>query len=219
MQNTSTGSSRTLVLRLVLMFVGVFLFGLSEGCQQDSKPKEEKQTLVTLENLKTAYGVSVKRVTMYERFIPQAEKEKFKGVAALYKALARSEGVHAAAHASLMRKHSIEPVQPKPDSVVVGTTMQTLKMAVSSEELESSTMYPNLLRTATLENFSEGMDQFTMIGAVEERHVELLKDAQNKMGKIDTKYFVCPGCGYIVTSDATEECPVCKNPKAKFAKI
>ena len=219
MNNPVSGSSRKMVLRFVLLCVGIFLLGLSGGCQQDSKPKEEKQTLVSLDNLQTAYGVSLKRAKMYELFLPQAAKEKFRGVAALYRALQRSELIHSAVHANLMKKHSIEPAPVKYDSVVVGSTMQTLKMAVSSEELESSSMYPNLLRTATMENFTEGIDQFAMIGAVEERHVELLKEAQNKMGKIDAKYLVCPGCGFIVTSDATEECPVCKNPKAKFEKI
>ncbi len=211
-----------MVLRLVLSCIGLVFLGLNEGCQQESKPKEEKPTLVSLDNLQTAYGVSVKRVTMYERFIPQAQKEKYKGVAALYRALARSEAVQAAVHAGLLRKFSTEPVPPKPDSVVVGSTMQTLKMAVSSEELELSSMYPNLLRTATLENFTAGVDQFTMMQAVEDRHVELLKDAQNKMGglgRIGTLYLVCPGCGYIITSDATEECPVCKAAKSTFEKV
>jgi rubrerythrin len=212
-------TSRSMVFRLVLLCAGVFTLGFLQGCQKESAPKEEKQNLVSIDNLQTAYGVSVKRSAMYERFIPRAEKEKFRGVAALYKALARSEGIQADVHAGLIRQHGQEPAAPAPDSVVVGTTMQTLKMAISSEELEYSSMYPNLLRTATLENFTEGVDQFTMMQSVEERHVELLKDAQAKMGKIDTKYFVCPGCGYNITSDKTEECPVCKKPKTTFEKI
>ena len=211
--------SHTPVLRVLLLFVGVVLLLPATGCQKADKPADEKPTLVSLDNLQTAYGVALKRARMYELFIPRAAKEKFNGVAALYRALERSEKIHAGVHAGLMKKYAIIPVEVTFDSVVVGSTMQTLKMAVSSEELEATSMYPNLLRTANLENFTEGIEQFTMINAVEDRHVELLKDAQNKMGKIGSKYFVCPGCGYVLTSDATEECPVCKKPKSQFEKI
>jgi rubrerythrin len=174
---------------------------------------------VSVENLQTAYTVALKRQRMYDLFVPKAEKEKYRGVAGLYRALSMSEGIHGKLHDSLMRVHNAISEEPKYDSVVVGTTMQTLKMALSSEELEQTSMYPNLLRTAMAENFTEGVDQFTMVQAVEDRHVELLKEAQDKMGKIGTTYFVCPGCGYIITSPKTEECPVCKKPAAEFTKI
>jgi rubrerythrin len=219
MKHQSSGSARSLVICLVLVCSAVVVAGLTEGCKQDSQPKDEKKTLVTLENLQTAYGVAMKRAKMYELFIPRAEKEKFKGIAALYRALHRSEAIHARLHADMLRKHAMEPVVVQFDSTIIGTTMQTLKMATSCEELESGSMYPNLARTAGLENFQEGIDQFNMLKPVEERHVELLKEAQDKAGNIGAKYLVCPGCGYIITSDQTEECPVCKAPKAKFEKV
>ncbi len=211
--------SRPPTLRTLLLLAGILLLLPAPGCQKSEKPAEEKPTLVSLDNLQTAYGVALKRARMYELFIPRAGKEKFNGVAALYRALERSEKIHAALHADLMRKHGIAPSEVTFDSVVVGSTMQTLKMAISSEELEATSMYPNLLRTANLENFTEGIDQFTMINAVEDRHVELLKEAQDKAGRIGAKYLVCPGCGYVLTSDATEECPVCREPKTVFEKI
>ncbi len=219
MKHPSIRSSRTSVLRLVLLCVGVFLLAATQGCQKESKPKEEKPVLVSVDNLQTAYAREKKQSRMYGLFSTRAGKEKYKGIAALYKALERSEGIHAALHTAMMRKNSIEPAQVTYDSIVVGTTMQTVKMALSFEELEYGSMYPNLARTAGQENFQEGVDHFTMIHAVEERHVQLLREAQDKAGSIGTKYLVCPGCGYIITSDATEECPVCKTVKAKFEKM
>lgn len=212
-------STRSITARVVLGCLALSAAWLTAGCQKSEEPKEAPKTLVSVENLQTAYGVQLKRARMYELFVPQAEKEKYRGVAALYRALNRSESIHAAMHASLLRKHGAEPGQPKFDSTVVGTTMQTLKMALSCEELEHGSMYPNLSRTAALEEFQEGVDQFTMITAVEERHIELLREAQDRMGRIDAKFLVCPGCGYVVTSDQTEECPVCKAAKPKFEKI
>ncbi|HLB00506.1 MAG TPA: rubrerythrin family protein [Bacteroidota bacterium] len=197
---------------------GILALVFPQGCQKSEKPIEEKK-LVSVDNLQTAYGVSLKRQHMYDLFVPRAEKEKFRGVAGLYRALSVSEGTHAKLHAALLRENNTVPEEPKYDSVVVGTTMQTLKMALSSEELEQTSMYPNILRTATTENYTKGVEQFTMIQAVEDRHVELLKDAQDRVGRIGTTYFVCPGCGYIITSDKTDECPVCKKPRAEFTKI
>ena len=219
MQTNMTRSSQRMVLRLVLFIAGIVLAGGATGCKEAPKPVDEKKTLVTLENLQTAYGRETKQARMYGLFSPRAGKEKYRGVAVLYRALERSEGIHAAMHASMMRAHDLEPAPPKYDSIVVGTTMQTIKMALSFEELEFGSMYPNLSRTAELESFKEGVDRFTMIHAVEERHIELLKDAQDKAGRIGEKYLVCPGCGYIVTSDATDECPVCKNSKTRFERI
>jgi rubrerythrin len=218
MKHPSSGSSRSLVIRLVLVCLALSIAWLAAGCQKGEAPKEAPKTLVSIENLQTAFARETKQSHMYGLFSPRAGKEKYKGVAALYRALEHSENIHAAMHASMMREHGIEPGPVKYDSVVVGTTMQTVKMALSFEELEFGSMYPNLARTAEQESFKEGVDRFTMIHAVEERHVELLKDAQDKAGNVGTKYLVCPGCGYIVTSDATEECPVCKAPKAKFEK-
>jgi rubrerythrin len=219
MKYSSNGSSRSMVLRLVLICVGLSLAGLAAGCQKAEPPKEEPKTLVSIENLQTAFARETKQSHMYGLFSPRAGKEKYKGLATLYRALERSESIHAAMHASMMREHGIEPGPVKYDSIIVGTTMQTVKMALSFEELEFGSMYPNLTRTAEQESFKEGVDRFTMIHAVEERHIELLKDAQDKAGNVGTKYFVCPGCWYVVTSDETLECPVCKAPKAKFEKF
>jgi rubrerythrin len=194
--------------------------GFLIGCSQKDKAPPPPKNAVSLENLQTAYEVSLKRQRMYDKFIPQAEDEKLSGVASLYRALSASEGIHARLHAELMRKDSIEPVDPIFDSVVVGSAMQTLKMALSCEELEFSSMYPSLLRAAMAEEYAEGVDQFNAIQSVEERHVELLKDAQDRSGRIGkVKFFVCPGDGYIFTTDKTEECPVCKSTKDKFIAI
>jgi rubrerythrin len=219
MKSPSSGATSSSVVSLVLACFVAAAAWSAMGCSKAEPPKIEKQTLVTLENLQTAYGRETKQAHMYGLFTLRAAKEKYRGVERLYKALQHSEEIHAAMHASMMHGHGIEPAPVKYDSVVVGTTMQTVKMALSFEELEFGSMYPNLSRTAEQEKFQEGVDRFTMIHAVEERHLELLKDAQDKSGAIGEKYLVCPGCGYIVTSDATDECPVCKAPKAKFNKI
>lgn len=220
MTRTSVIPLRASAPRFFPALLGLIVMICFPGCGQKEEAPPPPKHAVSLENLQTAYGISLKRQRMYDLFIPRAEKEKYPQVAALYRALSLSEGVHAKNHAELMRNHGLEPAEPQYDSIVVGMTMQTIKMAISCEELECNSMYPNLVRTATAEEFPEGVDQFNSTQAVEDRHIELLKDAQDRNGRLGkVAFFVCPGCGYIFTSDKTEECPVCMKKKDTFVTI
>jgi rubrerythrin len=207
---------------LVIAPFGVMLFilALLYGCQQNKSEAPKPAALVTFDNLQVAYGKSVKYEHMYTLFAQRAEKERLKDVARMYRAIARSEGIHAANHASLMRSHNSEPKMPEIESLAVGTTLQSLKMALSSEEIEVESMYPNLIRTAELENLPEAIEQFNRTKDADARQVELLKDALDSGTKIaKVQYFVCTGCGYILTSEKTDECPTCHSKKEKFEKI
>jgi rubrerythrin len=198
----------------VLLFLAFFF-----GCQRVEEPKQTKP-VVTTENLQTAYGKSVHREKMYALFVKQAEKERNKNIANLYKAISRSEAIHARNHASLLKTEGIEVTAPTDEAIVVGTIPQTLKMALSSEEMEYDGMYPNLIRSADAEKFTAASVQFSRTRDADTRHGELVREAANTDGKIaPTSYFVCPGCGYVVTSDKTEECPVCQTKKGLFEKI
>lgn len=206
---------------LILIPVGIALYfvAFSYGCNKVEEKKEVKP-VVTLENLQTAYNKEVKQEKMYNLFIGEAVKEKNKNVEHMYKAMARSEEIHAQNHAKLMRGHGVEPVQPEITPVVVGTIPQTMKMAMSLEESEYDAMYPNLIRSADAEKFPEASKQFQQSRDVDARHAELLKDAADNGGKTKVgTYFVCAECGYVLTSDKTDECPVCKGAKASFEKF
>jgi len=205
------------ILPSLLLFL---ILAVNYGCEKKKEPPKEQQPSVTLENLQSAYVKAMRHNFMYSKFVLQADKEKNKEVANLYRAVARSEEIHAQKHAELMRSKGIEPKAPLFDSISVGTIMQTLKMALSSEEIEVESMYPNLVRTAEAEKFPAATEQFTFCMEGDARQTELMKEAQDKNGKIKlVPYFVCPGCGYIFTSEEVEECPTCKMKKEKFEKI
>ncbi len=198
----------------------LLLLALNYGCEKKKEQPKEQQPTVTLENLQSAYVKALRHNFMYTKFVPQAEKEKNVPVANLYRAVARSEEIHAQRHAELLRSKGIEPRPPQYDSISVGTLMQTLKMALSSEEIEVESMYPNLVRTAEAEKFPAATEQFTFCLEGDARQMELMKEAQDKNGKIQkVTYLVCPGCGYIFTSEEVEECPTCKTTKDKFEKM
>jgi rubrerythrin len=189
------------------------------GCSSE-KPKQQEQVVkVTVENLQTAYGKATKYVDMYVKFSEKAQQEKLPTIAKLFTAVSHSEKIHADQHAALLRKLGGEPKQPQPDPIPVGTTLQTLKMSVSMEDMEVESMYANLIRTAEMENMPDAVQQFMFCKEGDARQVELLKEVLDKSGKIaKVTYYVCPGCGYISTTP-TEECTICKTKSTSFEKI
>ncbi len=204
---------------LIVISFGVTFFLLAAlfGCGQKSAETQKVRATVTIQNLQTAYGKAVKYRRMYSLFAGKAEAERVKNVAELYRAAARSEDIHAANHAALLPQYEMKPEEPERDSVPVGSLLQTLKMAVSSEEIESDRLYPNLIHTAELEKDSAAIDQFRRTRDADARHAELFREAITREGRIPgVQYFVCSSCGYIMTSEKTEECPVCHTKKDKF---
>lgn len=188
------------------------------GCQQ--RAPDPATPTVTIDNLQMAYAKEVSRQHKYAAFIKQAEKERLPGVANLYRAVARSEAIHAAGHASLLRNHGVAPAPPGRDSVIVGTSLQTLKMAISAERIEVESMYPNLLQTATLEQYPAAVEHFKKTRDADLRHLELLQEALDKRGRMKiVQYLVCSQCGYIVTSRTIATCPICSAQRDSFEAI
>jgi rubrerythrin len=214
--------NRTLFQVLLVSLFGIpfLLLAFNFGCQKQKEDQGETKQKVTVENLQTAYAKSVNYVRMYNLFTRRAEKDRLLNVAHLYRAVARSEQVHANLHAQLLRQYGVEPVTPQEEAVTVGTTLQTLKLASSSEEIEYGKMYPNLIHTAELEKDSAAAAQFRLTQEVDTEHGELFKEALERAGRIPkASYYICTGCGYIMTSEKTDECPVCHSRKDKFEKI
>jgi rubrerythrin len=214
--------NRTLFQVLLVSLFGIpfLLLAFNFGCQRQKDDQSETKQKVTIENVQTAYAKSVNYARMYSLFTRRAEKDRLLNVANLYHAVARSEQIHANLHAQLLRQYGVEPVTPQEEAVTVGTTLQTLKLASSSEEIEYGKMYPNLIHTAELERDSAAAAQFRLTQEVDTQHGELFKEALGRATRIPkASYYVCGGCGYIMTSEKTDECPVCHSRKDKFEKI
>ncbi len=199
----------------IFLFLAVMVF----GCQKKADEQSAKPG-ITLENLQTAHAREARLAYTYNLFADKLGKSGYKNVSRLYRAAARSEEIHAANHAALLKKNGIEPKAYVPTPVAVGTVLQTFRMALSDEGIEVESMYPNLAKTAAMENFPEAAEQFNHAKNADAQHVALFKDALDRGGILSTaQYFLCPDCGFIITSDKTTECPECHTPKAKFEKI
>jgi rubrerythrin len=202
---------------IIISLLNPFCF---TSCQKEEKALEQKKPTVTIDNLHTAYAKEMNRVKMYKIFQARAAKEKNKQISKLYKAIARSEEIQAQRLVELLRKNGIQPQQPSDENITVGTTLQTLKMALSMEDIEYGSMYPNLIRTADAEKYDEAIKQFTNAQDADTRHADLIRYAISQNGRIpDVVYYICPLCGYIFESKNSAECPTCKTKINEFEVI
>jgi rubrerythrin len=212
---TITGTLRTSVLYLATAAIP-FLFFSSCG----KKEPQKVRPVVTIANLQTAYAREMKFNFMYTRLMQRAEKDHAKKFQLFYKALARSEQIHARNHQKLLQSLGIEPTVPSYDSIATGTPQQSLRMAYSSEQIEAGSMYPNMIRSAEAENSIEAVTQFKMTLEADKHHEELLGKALEAGGKVlETDFSVCPLCGYLITSKKMTECPTCHTPASQMERI
>ncbi len=214
-----SSSIQAFLIKVLLIATGLIsVFVLTSGCKK-SEPSESKPE-ITLKNLQTAYLREMRIGREYALFSQRAEKDKYSAVAVLFKAASRSEEIHARMAADLIRSKGVDVKPYVPDSIAVGTVVQTLHLASSDESLETESMYPNLARTADLEKFPEAAESFRRALNADNRHVELFKDMLGKHGSMaKATYYICPNCGYIFTSDKFDECPGCHTAKAKFERM
>jgi rubrerythrin len=217
------GFERFLQFSLVLALMFSFSI-LSTGCQKKEEAKEPKaetttQKLVTIDNLQAAYASETKHSLWYDRFAKQALRENLGDIAVLFRALSRSEKIHAEGAAKLLKSKGIEPVLASIDSIVPGKAKQYLKLSLSNENIEQNNYAADTLK-AQEEKYVEAADWFKKALGADARHGRLLKKAlEQETNFARLPYLMCPECGYIVGSDKMEECPICKTPKDKFVKI
>lgn len=164
----------------------------------------------SLEGLKSAFAGESQANRKYQAFAAAAEKEGFPQIAKLFRAASHAEAVHAATHLKTMGG--------------IKTTLENLEAAISGENYEVTSMYPEFIKYAEEENEKRALTSFTWAYEVEKVHevlyknaLELLKNGTANEEEYD--YYVCPVCGFTHARSAPEKCPVCGTPQSRFEKI
>jgi rubrerythrin len=161
----------------------------------------------TEKNLGYAFAAESKAAIRNEAFAMKADKDGYKQIARLFRAVSNAENVHAKRYLLLMRGR-------------VGSTEENLETAFNNEIKANVEEYPKLIKDATDEGVDGALKAFSHARDVEARHAALYKKAMNDMlAERETDYYVCQVCGYINEDNAPENCPVCGAVKTKFKKI
>lgn len=200
---------------LILILLGCFF--LNSGNSQ-TKP------LNTIRNLKDGIKGESTASIKYAAFAEKARKEGKISVAKLFEAASKSESIHAANHRKVLMEmgENMESFSPYYE---VKTTVENLQSAIEGETYEISTMYPQFLKEADMENKPDAKKTFTWAIDTEKKHQQFYTTAlssykSNSLQTLPEGYAVCPVCGNTFdASKADNRCSFCYTSKSNFINL
>jgi rubrerythrin len=176
---------------------------------KNDTPYEENFMTKTTEDLQAAFAGESQANRRYLAFAKKADAEGHIQIARLFRAVAAAETVHAHNHLRAMDG--------------VGATNGNLKTAISGENYEWVTMYPEFIKDAEAESVKRALSSFKWAWEVEKVHEELYRNAlaalESEQPLAEVDYYVCPVCGYTHEGPLEGICPVCKTPANKFEQV
>lgn len=157
----------------------------------------------------------------YLAYSMRADAEGFGEAASLFRALAKSEAVHAGAHLRV-----IESLRGTPPDFVshpaVQSTMENLEQ-VRRESQERGEIYARLLDEHENDENQHAIRVFALARAAETKNAtlcsEILRRKDTLLGSEHKTFYICPFCGYITEARTFANCPSCFTPITEFAGI
>lgn len=164
----------------------------------------------TTKDLQAAFAGESQANRKYTAFARKADEDGYPQVAKLFRAAAAAETVHALSHFRAL------------DGVC--STEDNLKAAISGENYEVVTMYPEFIADAESEGDAarRGLRSFKNAWAVEKVHEALYRQALETLHQAQGEafdYYVCPVCGHTHERNAPDKCPVCGALGSRFERI
>lgn len=163
----------------------------------------------TNENIMSAFAGESQANRKYLAFAKKAEKEGFKNIGRLFRAIAEAETIHALKHFETAGK--------------VGSTMENIKSAVEGEHYEFTQMYPDFIKTAKQEEQKKAQKSFEFANEAEKAHGEIFSKLEEVVTKgedaEDKDILLCPVCGWVGMAPGPDNCPICKAPSKSFQKF
>jgi rubrerythrin len=161
----------------------------------------------TDEFLKEAFAGESQANRRYQAFAAKADKEGYPQAAKLFRAASEAEAVHAGNHLRVMKG--------------VRSTLENLKAAISGEDTEYESMYPEMIETAKAEQVKDAEISFHDANEVEKIHSKLFNKLLASQGKSAETfpYYVCPVCGNTVEKEPPETCQICNTDGKLFQRI
>ena len=175
----------------------------------------------TLENLQAAYNGESNAKVRYESFAVKADAEGYKSVGSLYRAASKSEGIHAAKHAEVIKKLGAEP-KATIEKADVKSTKENLEASIKGETYEKENMYPSFIKKAEADKNTGAVMTFKGAMAAEVEHAKFYSQALKELDswkESGKEFLVCQVCGFTSMDKNLKQCPVCSAPRSKFDVI
>jgi rubrerythrin len=175
----------------------------------------------TLENLNAAYNGESNAQARYTAFAKKAQEEGYLKVASLFRAAAKSEEIHAANHAKVIKQMG-GASKATIEAPVVKSTKENLEAALAGESHERDSMYPAFIAQAEKDKNKAAVKTFTEAKGVEANHAKLYTAALANLEawKVGGVVFSdCGECGNTVEKVDFVKCPVCGEPRSRYFEV
>ena len=158
-------------------------------------------------SLKEAFAGESQANRKYTAFAVKADKEGFKQAAALFRAAAAAEEVHANNHLRVLKG--------------IKSTRENLKTAVSGEDEEWEKMYPEMIQMAKAEGNKDAERSFFYANEVEKIHSQLYNKVLGDLvaSKEVTPYTFAPYLREYRRRGSARNMLVCGAPGNIFKRI
>ncbi len=159
----------------------------------------------TNENLMAAFAGESQANRKYLAFSAKAEADGYPRAAAMFRAAAMAETVHALSHFRVAGG--------------VGETADNLKAAAAGETDEFENMYPSMIEQAKADGNAAAERTFNFANEAEKVHAALYNDVLAKLEKgVEADFYVCSVCGNVHEGSAPDKCSICGAGKDAFEK-
>lgn len=182
---------------------------------------QKRHTNQTPHNLQTGYRGERNAQSRYLVFAQKAEAEGYPEIASLFRAVARSEGIHQMNHAAALRATGGTPTSVL-EFPVVKSTRDNLLTAAKGEDYERETLYPAFIQQAQAEHNQNAAYTFELARRAEVQHSNLFTNALTSLEngwEISRTYYVCTVCGYTVDEPVNGHCISCASPPEKYEAV
>ncbi|WP_425447593.1 rubrerythrin family protein [Dethiothermospora halolimnae] len=178
---------------------------------------------MTAENLRSAFGGESQAHMRYRIWADKAEKDGFKNVANLFRAVSYAEEVHATNHFRALKDEAGDFSVTSGAGFGLSTTSENLEAARNGELHEIEQMYPAFMAVAEKQEEKAAINSMKFAIEAEKTHAELYKKAKEAVDAdkdYETeKIYVCPVCGYTVEGEAPDKCPICLVKAERFVEF
>lgn len=177
---------------------------------------------LTMDLLLSAFSGESMAHMRYLIFADAAEREGFKNVARLFRAIAYAEYVHARNHYNNLTEYNGDFKAVAGTPAGPGTTSKNLELAIRGEEYEVNEMYPAYLEVAKSQGEKGAERSFIWALEAEKIHAQLYREAKGYVDKgqdwpLKGKTWICPNCGHTYVGDEPpEKCPICGVPRDRY---
>ena len=175
---------------------------------------------MTAQNLRSAFGGESQAHMRYKVWADKAQKEGFKNVANLFRAVSYAEEIHASNHFRALKDEAGDFDVTSGAGFGLGTTSQNLQGAIDGENFEVEQMYPAFMAVAEMQNEKQAKLFMQYAIEAEKTHADLFSQAKKAVDKgkdfEEEAIHVCSVCGYTISSEKINVCPVCNVKSDKF---